>query len=66
MNSARKDKINKNKKIPFNNVTYDEIYKTKNEYFNRSLYHNNSKSEICYFIPKKIVNILKENYLGMY
>ena len=62
MNSARKDKINKNKKIPFNNVTYDEIYKTKNEYFNRSLYHNNSKSEIGYFIPKKNCKYFKRGY----
>ena len=64
MNSARKDKINKNKKMPFNNVTYDEIYKNKNEYFNRSLCHNNSKSEICYFIPKKNCKYFKRELSG--
>ena len=64
MNSARKDKINKKKKMPFNNVTYDEIYKNKNEHFNRSLYHNNSKFEICYFIPKKNCKYFKRGLSG--
>ena len=66
MNSARKDKINKKKKMPFNNnnVTYDEINKNKNEYFNRSLCHNNSKSEICYFIPKNNCKYFKRELTG--
>ena len=53
MNSARKNKINIKKKLPFNIVNYDELYRDKNEYLNMNLYHNNSKSEICNFLPKK-------------
>lgn len=55
MNSARKDKINKKKKMPFNIVNYDELYKNKDEYFNKSVYNINSNSscEIGYLIPKK-------------
>ena len=53
MNSARKNKINIKKKMPFNIVNYDELYKNKNEYFNMNLCHNNSKSKISNFLSKK-------------
>jgi hypothetical protein len=53
MNSARKNKINIKKKMPFNIVNYDELYKNKNEYFNMNLCHNNSKSNISNFLSKK-------------
>ena len=62
MNSARRDKINKKKKMPFNMVNYDELYKSKNEYFNKSMCNNNSNSscEIGYLVPKKFYKCLEK------
>ena len=62
MNSARRDKINKKKKMPFNMVNYDELYKSKNEYFNKSMCNNNSNSscEIGYLVPKKFYECLEK------
>ena len=57
MNSARENKINKSKKIPFNIINYDEIYRNNSTYFNMSnktVCHNNSNfNEISYIMPKK-------------
>ena len=64
MNSARKDKMNKKKKMPFNNVTYDEIYKNKKEHFNRCFCHHNSKSRNFYFMPKKNCKYFKRELSG--
>ena len=65
MNSAREIKINKNKKIPFNIINYDEIYKNNSDYFNRSVYHHNYNScEISFIMPKKNSNnrFIKRNF----
>jgi hypothetical protein len=65
LNSARENKINKNKKIPFNIINYEEIYKNNSAYFNksnRSVCHNNSNySEISYIMPKKSNKYLVRN-----
>lgn len=57
LNSARENKINKNKKLPFNIINYEQIYSNNSAYFNksnRSVCHNNSSySEISYIMPKK-------------
>ena len=65
LNSARENKINKNKKIPFSTINYEEIYRNNSGYFNksnRSVCHNNSSiSEISYIMPKKFNKYLVRN-----
>ena len=65
MNSAREIKINKNKKLPFSIINYDEIYKNNSDYLSRSVYHRDSNScEISFIMPKKNSNnkIIKRIY----
>ena len=65
LNSARENKINKSKKIPFSTINYEEIYRNNSGYFNksnRSVCHNNSSiSEISYIMPKKFNKYLVRN-----
>ena len=65
LNSARENKINKNKKIPFSTINYEEIYRNNSGYFNksnRSVCHNHSSiSEISYIMPKKFNKYLVRN-----
>ncbi len=62
MNSARENKIKKNKKIPFNIINYDDINKNNIDYINRSVCHHNSLSnEISFIMPKKRNKYLVRN-----
>lgn len=55
MNSARENKIRKNKKTPFNIIDYNEIARNNSDYFNRSVCHHNSNlSEISFVVPRQI------------
>ena len=66
MNSARENKIKKNKKIPFNIINYDEIYRNNTAYFNRSnrnvCHKNLNSNEISYIIPKKNKKHMVRNF----
>ena len=54
MNSAREKKINKNKKMPFNLINYEEIYNNNSSYFNKSICCNNTRfKKIKYIVNKK-------------
>ena len=62
MNSARAKKIDKNKKLPFNIINYEEIYNGNGSYLNKSVCCNNSNMrETQYIINRKGNKIIQRN-----